>query len=120
MTDEKKYTATDKWFNDALKAEPGYFLPDNFAEKVVGRVSKKIMWKTYVKEFLIYLCTIVGVLAVYVATVLIWFQADSGKWIDLLVSNLSWVVGVNFVVVFILFTDRVLLRYFLFRKNSAV
>jgi membrane-bound acyltransferase YfiQ involved in biofilm formation len=32
---------------------------------------------------------------------------------QLLISNISWIAGINLLVVFILYADRVLLRYFM-------
>jgi hypothetical protein len=68
--------------------------------------------------FLVYLGTIVGVLAVSVAMAFIWLGADWQEWQNFLVSNLAWVAGLNIMGLFILFTDRVLLRYFFFRFSG--
>jgi len=43
---------------------------------IAGKVSRKFAWKSYIKEFLIYLVMIAGTLALAAIMVFIWFTAD--------------------------------------------
>lgn len=110
-------THSEDFLDEVLKSEPKYSLPDYFADKVATKVSRKFAWELYFKEFLIYMGVIAGILLVAAAMAFIWFTADLKMWKEFLLSNISWVAGVNILVVFVLFTDRVLLRY-LFYKMS--
>lgn len=110
-------TKSENLLDEVLKSEPQYTLPENFADMVATKVSHKFAWESYFKEFLIYLGVIAGILLVSATMAFIWFTADWKMWSQFLLSNISWVAGVNILVVFVLFTDRVLLRY-LFYKMS--
>ena len=103
--------------NEVLKSEPQYSLPDNFASMLANKVSRRFAWESYFKEFLIYLGVITGILAVSATIVFFWFSTNLKEWTDFLLTNISWVAGINILVVFVLFADRVLLRY-LFYKMS--
>jgi len=76
----------------------------------------RFAWEQYFKEFLIYLSAIIGIAAIFAAMTFICYRASVDEWINFLVSNASWVAGVNIVVIFILFVDRVLLRYFFYKS----
>jgi len=77
MRDNEKYLDAEKLVDEALIADPGFSLPDNFAEIVAEKVGRKFAWQ-------------------------------------------QLVVGINIIVVFILFADRVLLRYFMFKAEEGV
>ncbi|MCG6190433.1 hypothetical protein [Maribellus maritimus] len=116
---QNRNTSTDSEgiLNEILKLEPQYSLPEDFADMVANKAGRKFAWESYFKEFLIYLGVIAGILAVAAVMAFIWFTADLKEWTTFLLSNISWVAGINILVVFILFVDRVLLRY-LFYKMS--
>lgn len=118
MQKDEKNILVENWLDEALKTSPELSLSDDFADKVAAKVSSRFAWEQYIKEFLVYLGTIVGVLAVSVAMAFIWLGADWQEWQNFLVSNLAWVAGLNILGLFILFTDRVLLRYFFFRFSG--
>lgn len=118
MQKDEKHILVDNWLDEALKTQPEIFLPEDFAEKVAAKASRQFAWKQYVKEFLIYLGTIAAVAAIAVAMAFIWMGADWQKWQNFLVDNLPWIVGMNVLGLFILFADRVLLRYFFFRFSG--
>ena len=117
MFEEEKYLNTDKWINEALKAEPEFVLPAGFADDLAVKIGRKFAWQQYLREFLIYLGVIAGIALVSVAIAFFWFNADLKKWTDFLVSNVVLVAGINLLFVFVLFIDRVLLRYFMFRTT---
>ncbi len=120
MRDNKKYFDAGKLVDEALKTEPNFSLPDNFAEMVAEKVSRKFAWQQYVKEFLIYLSAFIGMGIISAAIALIWYDTNWKVWLDFIVSNIGLVAGINIIAVFILFADRVLLRYFLFKAEVEV
>ena len=115
MQKDEKNILVENWLEEALKSSPEFSLPDNFADKVTAKVSRRFAWEQYIKEFLVYLGTVVGVLAVSVAMAFIWLGADWQEWQNFLLKNLPWIAGLNVLGLFVLFADRVLLRYFFFR-----
>ena len=118
MLEEKTSFDTDKLIDEVLKAEPDYALPENFAGMLAEKVGKQFAWQQYFHEFLIYLGVILAMVVVSAAMAFIWFEADWQEWLQFLISNAAFVAGINILVVFILFADRVLLRYFMFKSSS--
>lgn len=120
MYNEDKYFDTEKLLKEALKTEPGFRLSDDFASQVAAKMERKFAWEQYFREFLIYLGAIIGLLAVPVAVQFIFFGANLQEWFRLIVNNISLIGGIMFLVIFILFTDRVLLRYFMHRSTTEL
>lgn len=118
MLKDDKNILVENLLDEALKSSPEFSLPDNFADKVAAKVSRRFAWEQYIKEFLVYLGTIVGVFAVSVAMAFIWLGADWQVWQNFLLNNLTLITGFNVLGLFVLFADRVLLRYFFFRFSS--
>ena len=116
MNNDYKNNSADKLIDEVLKTEPTFYLPHKFADKVAKSVERKFEWNLYLKEFLIYLATFVGIIAISVAMVFIWFSANITEWQTILIDNISWIIGINVVLIFILFADRVVLRYFIFNS----
>jgi hypothetical protein len=119
MYNEEKYFDTEKLLDEALKTEPQFILPDNFADVLAEKMDRRFAWQQYFREFLIYLGAIVGLLAVPVTIQFVLFGANWHTWLGLVVDNLSLVGGAMFLVMFVLFADRVLLRYFMFRSSAG-
>ncbi len=119
MYNEEKYFDTEKLLDEALKTEPQFILPDNFAEVIAEKIGRKFAWEQYLREFLIYMGAIVGLLAVPVTIQFIFFGANWHTWLGLIVDNISILGGILFLVMFVLFADRVLLRYFMFRSSAG-
>lgn len=117
MLENKTPIDSEKLLDEVLMAEPEFTLPDNFAGMLAERMSRRFAWEQYLKEFLIYLAVIAGVVAVSAAMALIWYDVNWKEWLDFIVSNLTLVAGANILGVFILFADRVLLRYFMFKSS---
>ena len=120
MYNDEKYSDTEKLLDEALKTEPQYFLSDNFADVLAKKMARKFAWQQYFREFLIYLGAIVGLLAVPVTIQLVLFGANWREWLALAVNNIWLVGGILFLVMFVLFADRVLLRYFMFRSAGRI
>jgi hypothetical protein len=119
MYNDEKYFDTEKLLDEVLKTEPQFILPDNFADVLAEKMDRKFAWQQYFREFLIYLGAIVGLLAVPVTIQFVLFGASWQEWLALVVNNISMVGGIIFLVMFVLFADRVLLRYFLFRSSPG-
>jgi hypothetical protein len=117
MYNKGKYFDTDKLLDEVLKTEPQFELSDKFAEVLAEKIGRKFAWQQYFSEFLIYLAAILGFIAVSVSIQFFWFEADWVQWLHFIGQNISLILGINFLVVFILFADRVLLRYFLHRRD---
>lgn len=118
MYKEEKYFDTDKLIDEALKTEPQFNLSDNFADMLAEKMSRKFAWQQYFTEFFIYLAAIVGLVAVSVAIQFVWFGAQWQDWLQFIAQNIFLIAGVNLLLVFILFADRVLLRYFMHRSST--
>lgn len=116
MLENKTKFDTDKLLNEVLRTEPEFTLPNNFAEMLAENVGKRFAWEQYVKEFLIYVAVIAGIVAISAGMALIWFDADWKTWFNFLTSNIAMVAAANFLLVFILFADKVLLRYFMYKS----
>jgi len=114
MLEEKLNYDTDKLLNEVLASEPEFTLSDNFADLMAEKMGRRFAWMQYIKEFFIYLGVIIGILLVTAVIAFVWFDADWKNWFDFLLSNITLVFGINFILVFILFADRVLLRYFMY------
>ena len=84
MRENEKYFDAAKIVDEALKSKPNFTLPDNFAEMVAEKVSRKFAWQQYVTEFLIYLGAFVGIAMVSVAIALIWYDTNWKEWLDLI------------------------------------
>lgn len=105
--------------DEGLKTDPCFSLSDNFADILADKVARKYVWQQYIKEFLIYLGVFVGMAVVSGAMAFICFGADWKEWLNYIVSNAGIVVGINILLIFILFADRVLLRYFMFNFEGG-
>jgi sterol desaturase/sphingolipid hydroxylase (fatty acid hydroxylase superfamily) len=71
----------------------------------------------YLREFAIYAGAILGVIAVLAAVHIFLAGADWKSWTKFVGDNLVMVIAAAFLLLFVLFTDRVLLRYFLHRSK---
>ncbi len=119
MYNDNKYYDTDKLLDEVLKTDPQYKLSDKFADMLAEKMSRKFAWQQYLNEFLIYMAAIVGLIIVSVAIQFVWFDAQWGVWLQFILQNISLIAGGNFLLVFILFSDRVLLRYFMHRTANG-
>lgn len=117
MLNEEKHFSTDGLLDEVLKTDLPFSLSDNFAELIAKKVERRFVWEQYIKEFLIYLSVIAILALVWGVTTFIWKSADWKVWLDFLIANASLIIGINFLATFILFADRVLLRYFMFKAE---
>jgi hypothetical protein len=119
MRKKEKYFDAEKLVDEALIAELGFELSDSFADVVAQKAGRRFAWQQYSKEFLIYLGVFVGAGVVWAVLSFVFFGADWRVWFDFAVSNMGLIVGINIITVFVLFADRVLLRYFMFRAEAG-
>ena len=117
MYSKEKHIDTEKLLDEVLKTEPQFELSDKFADLLAEKMGRKFAWQQYLNEFLIYLAAIFGFVAVSVAIQFVWFGADWKQWLEFGVQNISLIFGVNILLVFVLFADKVLLRYFIYRRG---
>ena len=120
MLNEEKYFEVDDLLDEALKTDPEYKLSDNFADVLAEKMGRRFAWEQYIREFLIYLGAIIGLLAVPFTIQVVFFGANWQEWLRLIANNSSVVIGILFLVIFILFADRVLLRYFMHRSAGKL
>lgn len=120
MLNEEKYFEVDDLLDEALKTDPEYKLSDNFADVLAEKMGRRFAWEQYIREFLIYLGAIIGLLAVPFTIQLVFFGANWQEWLRLIANNSSLLIGILFLVIFILFADRVLLRYFMHRSAGKL
>lgn len=118
MHEDNKPFDSEKLVNDVLISEPTFILPDNFADVIAEKVGRRFVWEQYLKEFLIYLAVIAGIAVVSAIMAIIWYDANWKEWLNFLITNATLVSGINVLVVFVLFADRVLLRYFMYKASS--
>ena len=120
MLNEEKYFEVDDLLDEALKTDPEFQLSDNFADVLAEKMGRRFAWEQYIREFLIYLGAIIGLLTVPFTIQLVFFGANWQEWLRLIANNSSVVIGILFLVIFILFADRVLLRYFMHRSAGKL
>ena len=101
MCNKENYIDTDKLLNEALKTEPGLMLSENFADVMAKKMERKFAWDMYLKEFLIYLGAIVGLMAVPVGIQLIFFTTELKLWTVIITENYPVIGGIFFLVIFI-------------------
>lgn len=119
MSNQIENNRTDRWIEQSLQLEPGFSLPDNFADNVTARFVRQMALKNYLREFMIYLSAGIGLSGVAVAMFFflmsdIW--AKLAKWAG---ANIIELVGLALLLIFILFADRVMLRYFYIKTKSS-
>ena len=66
-----KSSLLDELIDDTLKEEPSYSLPDNFADKIIRKVGKKVFLQKRIYELLFYAASIIVLLAI--AGILMYF-----------------------------------------------
>ena len=118
MYNEEKYFDTNKLLDEVFKTDPEFELSGNFADLLAEKMSRKFAWNQYFREFFIYLGAILGLLAVPFVIQVVLFDANLNSWLQLITGNFDFVIGGLILLVFVLFTDRVLLRYFMHKSTE--
>jgi hypothetical protein len=111
MSNQIENNRTDRWIEQSLQSEPGFSLPDNFADRVTDRFERHVALQNYFREFLIYLFAGIGLAG---AAIAMFFFLMSDIWAKLARwagANILELAGLALLLIFILFADRVMLRY---------
>ncbi len=120
MTKKEKFFDTNQLLDEVLKTGPEFKLSDDFADRIAIKAETSFAWQQYFKEFLIYLGVILGIAGVVTGMSFLWFGLKTDIAISYLQSNIPFILGTFLLVVFILFADRVLLRYFMYRSSKEI
>ena len=120
MTKKENSFDTDKLMREVLETDPGFTLPDNFAENIAKKIEPRFAWQQYFKEFLIYFGVLLGIAGLVTGMSFLWFGLKLDVAISYLQTNIPFIAGLSILIVFILFADRVLLRYFLYRSSDEI
>jgi hypothetical protein len=115
MQNIDKHMDSDQLLNEVLRKSPEITLPFDFAARVAEKAAGRFVWRQYMMEFLVYLGTFAGLVAVTLAMAFFLVTDNWHSWTKFFSDNLSVVIGVNVLGLFILFADRVLLQYFCYR-----
>ena len=107
----------DELLDEVLTTEPKFTLNAGFADMLAAKVGRKYTLEQYFREFLIYLAVLAGIAVLSVGMAFIWYRADVSEWLNFLTSNISWVAGINVLVIFILLADKVVLPYLFYRSS---
>ncbi len=105
---KKNIYEEDKWLDDLLKENPGYQLPDDFADKLIMKIDAVESVKESIKEFLIIIGAILVILGTFFG-VYYFYQRDTFIFLFSLLTN-EYTPTIAIIVLFILFADKVLLR----------
>lgn len=117
MNNEDWNIDAEQMVYEAFATQPEFKLSENFTDALVDKMEKSFAWQQYLREFVIYLAVVLGIVVITAVLAFVWYEAKIDNWLTFLASNLSWVIGINFLCVFVLFTDRVLLRFFMHRMH---
>lgn len=99
----------------SFRAEPDFHLPADFAQKITLLVVRREQWKTDLREYLSLTAVIVFLLAAAAGTYYLIDKTLLTQIFSFVKLNVLQVVLAAFILNFILFADRVLLRL-LFRS----
>jgi len=100
----------DQMVDKSVGTEPDFQLPADFASKVVIRIVRHEQWKTDLMEYL-YLTGILAFLLAIVSGTYYWVnKAFILRVFNTISENFIPVILIAFLVNFIIFADRVLLR----------
>lgn len=119
MSNQIENKWSDRLVEQSLQSEPGFSLPENFADSVTAKFVRQMALKNYFREFLIYLSAGIGLSGVAVA---MFFFLMSDIWAKLIKwagANVIDLAGMALLLIFILFADRVMLRYFYIKTKSS-
>ena len=119
---ETKSNISEQEFNrllgESLKEDAGFTLPSNFASMVSTKISKQQALQQYLQEFLYYLAAIVGIVALAISAFLWMDKIGLPEIMEFIKQKYVLLLGINLLILFVLFADRVLLRYFHFKLNK--
>ena len=93
MLEDRRHFDSDQLIEEVLRTEPEFTLPDNFADMLAEAVGRRFAWEQYVKEFLIYLSVIGGIVLVTAAMTYVWYNNNLAQWLEFLGTNAVSIIG---------------------------
>jgi hypothetical protein len=109
----------DHIIEKSFRIEPDFHLSSNFAVNLIASVTRREKWKTYLREYL-YVTTILFFL--FVTACGTYYYIDKNivtRIFSFIGQNAIPVAFILFILNFVLFADRVLLRLLFNRWNKA-
>ncbi len=105
----------DRIIEKEFRAEPGFVLPVDFAQKITIKVAQREQWKTDLREYFYVTGVIVVLLTIVCGFYYLVDKAFVLKLVAFLSANLIPAISIVLILNFVFFADRVLLRL-LFRS----
>jgi hypothetical protein len=109
----------DQIIEKSFSIETDFHLPIDFAQKVANTIVRREQWKTDLNEYLSITGIIIFLLTIVSGTYYLVNKEYLLKAYALVSENIVPVILVVFLINFILFTDRVLLRLLFSRWNRT-
>jgi len=109
----------DYIMEESFRTAPDFRLPADFARKLTLTVTRREQWKTDVREYLYLTAVLISLLAVATVTYYLIDKDIVIRFFTFIAQNAVSVVFIVFILNFILFADRVLLRLLFDRWNRA-
>ena len=109
----------DHIIEKSFRAEPDFHLPVNFAKKLTFSVMRREQWKTDLREYLYLTTILILLLAVASGTYYLIDKDIVIRIFSFITQNTLSVAFIVFILNFILFADRVLLRLLYNRWNRT-
>ena len=110
----------DQLIDKALIEEPEFELPLGIAEQVSSKLARQNQLLQYLQEFGMYLGLFLLIVALAFGSLFWSDQSIIAKAQQYISNQYPLVIGINLLLIFILFTDRVLLRYFQFVSRKKM
>jgi hypothetical protein len=108
----------DQLLDQILTTDNMLSLPQDFADKVAMKAIQRMTLRQSLREFLIYTGVISGVFITFLSIMYLANNVNIKKWLDFLLPNISLLIGITLILVFILFLDRVVLPQFFLRQRE--
>jgi hypothetical protein len=108
----------DQMLDQILKTDNMMSLPQDFADRVAMKAIKRMTLMQSLREFLIYTGVVSGILIMFLLVMYMFSNENVKKWIDFMVPNISLLIGITLLLVFILLIDRVILPQFFLRQKE--
>lgn len=109
----------DQIINRSLKAEPSFQLSADFARKVVAAVVTREQWKSNLREYISISAVLIGLLAVVGGFFYFVDKAIVEKTFQYFLDHPVPVILIVFLLNFVFFADRVLLRLLFDRWSDS-
>ncbi len=117
-SERKEQEKIESLINEALGIEPELRLSPDFTDKLVRKVERYLAIREIFTEFAVKIAVVSGILVILLLCLFLPFLKEGNPFLHLLLQNRSLVLSVCIVLLFVFFTDQVLLRYF-FRKQAS-